>query len=91
MRRGGNPRLRWQGERGNAAIVCDGCGFTLADDGQVEDWHDDSATVEAGAINQALLKSQRVAVDRRSSNAGHPDVQESPKGKEEGAEAKRFI
>lgn len=29
------PRLHWTGERGNAAIVCDCCGFVLADDGQV--------------------------------------------------------
>src|SRR5438552_73481 len=34
------PRLRWRGERGNCAVVCECCGFVLADDGQVEDWHD---------------------------------------------------
>lgn len=34
------PRLHWSGERGNASIVCDCCGFVLADDGQLEDWHD---------------------------------------------------
>jgi len=34
------PRLQWEGERENATIVCSSCGFVLADDGQLGDWHD---------------------------------------------------
>ena len=35
-----NPQLHWSGTRENAAIVCASCGFVLADDGQLIDWHD---------------------------------------------------
>ncbi len=35
-----NPRLEWRGTAENAEIVCAGCGFILADDGQLIDWHD---------------------------------------------------
>ena len=35
-----NPILKWRGTFHNAAIVCVSCGFVLADDGQLIDWHD---------------------------------------------------
>ena len=34
------PRLNWSGSGENAAVVCSACGFILADDGQLVDWHD---------------------------------------------------
>ena len=35
-----NPQLHWLGSAANAAIECGSCGFVLADDGQLIDWHD---------------------------------------------------
>jgi hypothetical protein len=35
-----SPRLRWDGPPHNCAIACLNCGFRLADDGQLGDWHD---------------------------------------------------
>jgi hypothetical protein len=34
------PCLKWRGTIENAAIECQNCGFVLADDGQLADWHD---------------------------------------------------
>lgn len=34
-----NPQLQWRGSRKNAAVACVSCGFVLADDGQLLDWH----------------------------------------------------
>ena len=35
-----SPRLVWRGTIDNAAVHCVSCGFVLADDGQLGDWHD---------------------------------------------------
>lgn len=38
------PRLEWRGTVQNAAICCGSCGFVLADEGQLADWHDPEQT-----------------------------------------------
>ncbi|HUY35691.1 MAG TPA: hypothetical protein VMV69_23310 [Pirellulales bacterium] len=61
------PRLRWRGERGNAAIECEACGFVLADDGQVEDWHDPEQIAW-----EAELKAEEAAMEEEASRSTGP-------------------
>jgi hypothetical protein len=52
-----NPQLQWRGSREKAAIACMSCGFVLADDGHLIDWHDPeqiASECEAGGSRRSI-------------------------------------
>jgi hypothetical protein len=54
-----SPQLAWRGPIHNAVVHCLGCGFVLADDGQLLDWHDpEQIALEQELAQGHVLDSQ---------------------------------
>ena len=66
-----NPQLQWKGTRENATIVCRSCGFVLADDGQLADWHDPEQIAWQRDVDESLsgTTEPRPTVNERTADS----------------------